>query len=186
MKPERVWYVAYGSNLDGDRFQRYLSGGETEPGARDPSRPRSSAWAAAPLRLCFARESVRWNGGGVAFVDPDRDSEAIVRLWDISADQFEDVFAQENRLAVPTALDWTSMLGSEDLTVGNGWYCRLLRLDLGPASAQQPALTFTWSDASEHRAPHADYLATIRSGLAEHPDLSPTKIDRYLTEATIG
>ncbi|NNE72512.1 MAG: histone deacetylase [Acidimicrobiales bacterium] len=179
MRPERVWYLAYGSNVDRSRFMRYLAGGVTEPGARDAAPPRQHRWVRAPLRLTFARESVRWEGGGVAFVHSDPAGDAIVRAWDISSAQFEDVFAQENRLPVGTALDW-SALRAGSIDHGGGWYRRVLRVPLGFAADRQPALTFTWHRPRPSRTPHPSYVATIRDGLRQHPQLDDAAVDQYL------
>jgi hypothetical protein len=179
MRPERVWYLAYGSNVNRARFMRYLAGGETEPGARDASPPARHVWGVVPMRLTFSKESVRWDGGGVAFVDPNQAGQTIVRAWDITADQFEDVFAQENRLDVGTTLDWQA-IGTGAYTVGAGWYQRLLPVPLDFASPAQPAVTFTWSSASAYRPPDRRYVETIRSGLGEHDSLDAADVDDYL------
>lgn len=184
MRPARVWYVAYGSNMSKARFSRYLTGGITEAGARDSTPPKSSEWARAPLRLSFAKESQRWDGGGVAFVDDDPQGDTIVRAWDISAEQFEDVFAQENRVDVGGALDWGD-LTSGSLEVGSGWYRRVQQVDLGVATAAQPAVTFTWSTPTPQTVPNTDYLAVMRSGLTENVSLDPITIDDYLARHTM-
>lgn len=182
MRPDRVWYVAYGSNVNRARFMRYLEGDETHPGARDASPPARSEWAEAPLRLCFAGESTRW-GGGVCFVEPDANASTHVRLWDITSEQFEDVFAQENRSAVPISLDWQAVAAGP-VTVGSGWYGLVLPVDVDAATEEQPALTFTWNEAMPHNPPGDAYRSTISDGLAEHPGLSPAAIASYLDAAS--
>lgn len=69
-----VWYAAYGSNLDRDRFLTYLGGGRppgatrTYPGARDRRPPANDRPLLLPGALFFAWESPTW-GGGIAFYD---------------------------------------------------------------------------------------------------------------------
>jgi hypothetical protein len=179
MRPARVWYVAYGSNVSTARFMRYVNGGETEPGCRDATPPRSSTWASASLRLSFSMQSQRWNGGGVAFVNDDSGGQTIVRAWDISGEQFEDVFSQENRLEIGGHFDWTA-LARGPVERGSGWYRRAQHVELDFASADQPAVTFTWSTPSPFNTPHVDYVATMRSGLAENHSLPAADIDAYL------
>ena len=53
---DRVWYVAYGSNLGTDRFRCYLAGGRpdggtrTYAGCRDPSDPAGRSASSSPVR----------------------------------------------------------------------------------------------------------------------------------------
>lgn len=191
-RPERVWYVAYGSNLCEARFLRYIRGGPPESGARDTTAPRRSVFTRAALELRFAHQSVRWNGGGVAFVDPadpgdpHRTTRAHVRAWDLTVEQFEDVFAQENRLDIPTPLPWDELLQNGEAAVGSGWYRRLLSLSIAdldiPDLDTQPVITFTWPSPVPHNAPDPDYLATIRRGLSEG-GLDASAIGEYLPAA---
>ena len=176
-KPLRVWYVAYGSNVNEQRFLRYLEGDSDHVGARDATAPRRSRWATVPLQLRFAGESQRW-GGGVCFVDPDPDATAYVRAWDITAEQFEDVFAQENRRAIGEPFDWPAAMAGTT-AIGASWYSQILPVDLPSVTASQPALTFTWTTRFPLNAPAPAYRDTISQGLADHPDLSPARIDAY-------
>lgn len=176
--PKRVWYVAYGSNVNEQRFLRYLNGDSDHVGARDSTPPVASHWTTAPLHLRFAGESQRW-GGGVCFVDPDPDATAFVRAWDITAEQFEDVCAQENRRSIGEPFDWAAVMAGPTV-IGSSWYAQILPVELPFASAEQPALTFTWTTRFPLNAPSPTYRDTIASGLADHPDLSPEQIATYL------
>ena len=86
MSDDRVWYAAYGSNLDPDRFACYLDGGcppgasRTFPGVRDrPSEVEARAWTMSG-RLSFAFESATW-GGGVAFYEPHENTTVLARVY---------------------------------------------------------------------------------------------------------
>lgn len=182
-RPERVWYVAYGSNVNRARFLRYLEGDDSHAGARDPAPPADDRWAVAPLRLCFANRSRRW-GGGVCFVEPDPEGSTHVRAWDITAEQFEDVFAQENRSTGDVSLDWAAVAKGEPTVVGNGWYGRVLPIELPMATPDHPAVTFTWAERMPHNPPATAYRDTIADGLADHPGLSPAAIRSYLDAAS--
>lgn len=184
MQPERVWYVAYGSNVNKTRFLRYLEGDEGHPGARDATHPAEGRFTTAPMHLRFAGESQRW-GGGVCFVDPDPAASAYVRAWDITAEQFEDVCAQENRRPIGEPFDWTAALKG-DAIVGDSWYSRIVRLDVPFATDDRPAMTFTWATPRPLNPPARAYRETIVAGLAENPDLSSADIEAYLVESGGG
>lgn len=185
MRPERVWYLAYGSNVNEARFLRYLQGGPPEPGARDATPPQRSAWTTVPHRLSFGLESQRWSGGGVAFLDTTTtELPTIVRAWDITAEQFEDVCMQENRGEVGTALDWQQLAQGPVTLDRETWYRYVLPCSAAGLAGDQPALTFTSPVSIAANAPHEDYLNTIRSGLAEHPDLDVAAIESYLEART--
>ena len=176
--PNRVWYLAYGSNVNEQRFLRYLQGDDSHLGARDSSEPTESVWAQLPFELTFERQSQRWKGGGVAFVHPSAEHTAWFRAWNISGEQFEDVFAQENRTPVGTGLDWNA-IASGSVDVGTGWYRRIMatsETDLGDISG----LTFTTADRQTMSTPSPDYAETIAAGLKENPHLSPHEADAYL------
>ncbi len=179
---DRVWYLAYGSNVNESRFLRYIRGGKTEPGCRDSAPPARSRWLRADLALRFAGTSKRW-GGGVAFVDRSDDETAHVRAWDISFEQFEDVFAQENRLTIPHELP-QSVVADHESIVGIGWYRRILRLPQHDTPGQ-PALTFTSERPLSPNGPTAAYVGTIRAGLATNPELTGPETDAYLAERAI-
>jgi len=160
---------------------RYLEGDNDHTGARDSTPPRQGKWTTAPLQLHFAGESKRW-GGGVCFVDRDEAAVSYVRAWNITAEQFEDVFAQENRRPVGSDFDWEAVAAG-DAIIGTSWYAQLLHVDLPFATPEQPALTFTWTDRFRLNPPAKAYRDTIATGLADHPDLSSTDLEHYLPNA---
>lgn len=175
--------MAYGSNIDRTRFLRYLQGDDDHTGARDSTPPVEGRFATAPLRLHFAGESKRW-GGGVCFVDPDPVATAFIRAWDITAEQFEDVFAQENRGEIGTPLPWTAMATAEPTEAGGRWYGLIVPIDLPFASEHHPAYTFTWTTQFARNRPAPAYRQTIERGLTDHPDLSDAALAAYLDAAS--
>lgn len=188
----RVWYLAYGSNISPRRLGLYLDGAVAESGARNSTPPPRSCFVQVPLKLTFAKRSQRWNGGGVAFVTPTPagdDTTAWVRAWDLTAEQFEDVWAQENRVKVGTEFPWPKVLGRTETIIGTGWYRRVLNLDvpeLEQLAPGQPALTFTWSSPEASNPPNLEYRATIATGLNDNPGLDADAIRAYLDAATLA
>ena len=71
---ERVWYVAYGSNLSLTRFRCYLAGGRPAGGmrdyvgCRDKRDPERIVSVDVPGGLVFAGESKTWSGGMAFYV----------------------------------------------------------------------------------------------------------------------
>jgi len=163
-----VWYAAYGSNLSWERFRCYLHGGRPPhgnriyPGSRDPSDPLGSRQSWLPCGFGFARQSAVW-GGGVAFVDPQRAGRTPVRLWQITIEQFLDVFAQENRLEDPPGLDIEVDQGSMS-HVTDSWYGSVMRAADHDSS---PVLTFTAATAAPAAEPTLAYLEAMVVGLGE-------------------
>ncbi len=191
---ERIWYVAYGSNLCRDRLMAYLegtvaplrrdaAGGAERAGPRkarygahrgcsDPTPPADDRWLDIGHRVSFRGTSRRW-GGGVAFVAlaPEPGVATEVRAWLLTAAQVLGVAAQEGRLAeVPgrALLDRLTHVGAT-AALGGGWYDTILRL---PDVEGRMALTVTTSRALPATETTEPYLATIAAGRAERPDRS--------------
>ena len=182
---QRLWYVAYGSNLSRERFQVYLHGGRPRggakdyPGCRDPRGPVEDAPVSFPGGLRFVGVSSVW-GGGMAVFDADANGEVAARAYLITAEQFIDVLAQEMRLEpeLDPTLSWVPEAGWR--TLGPGRYQTLAHLG---TRAGLPMLTFTSASVGSHplNAPAAGYLQTIALGLREAHGWSPKVIGRYLT-----
>ena len=184
-----VWYAAFGSNLDQDRFSCYLSGGRPlggrmrQPGCRDPQPPRHSVPAELPYQLYFAGRSATW-GGGVAYLDHAHTPTAgtLARLYLITTDQFVDVVAQEcggHRLAGP--IDMEQLIAFGSMTAVAGLYGHLLhpgcldRIPIVTCTSPEPLVTRT------QRPPSTAYRQTIVRGLTQiRPDLDQASIDDYL------
>lgn len=96
-----VWYAAYGSNMDAERFSHYIQGGtypltrKQHPGCRD----RRPPLAAMPVTLCYQRyyamRSPSWDRQGVAFLDPERPGLTLGRAYLITKEQYQDIRNQE-------------------------------------------------------------------------------------------
>jgi hypothetical protein len=188
---ERVWYVAYGSNLGTDRFRCYLVGGRpdggsrTYPGCRDPSEPAGTFSLELPGGLLFAGESGVW-GGGMAFYDPDRPGTVACRAYLVTLQQFADVVAQEMRLEpggeFAQALAAVLPEVGELHTMGPGRYETVVRLD---TREDIPLFTVTNGDIDGLvlAAPSVAYLRSIARGLREAHGWDDERIMRYLAAA---
>ena len=184
--PSLVWYASYGSNLDRDRFLAYLTGASLpesdrpHTGARDPSEPVDDRSFTLPHQLFFAGSSQRWDGGGVAFIDRAvRGSSTNARTYLITAEQFEDVFAQENRQE-HVSLDLETLSRTGSLLAGGQSYGLVLK---GGDIGGRPVLTFTSPLGLEHRSttkPAASYLRRLSTGLRSSHGLRDEEIAEYL------
>lgn len=181
---DRIWYVAYGSNLSLTRFRCYLRGGRppggsrTYPGCRNPSDPVAVAPATVPGGIRFAGRSSVW-GGGMAFLERDADGVAAARAYLITMGQLSDIQAQEMRRDPVADLDLSGWTAGVDHVAGPGRYETLLALGarddvpmitLGSLAPQDLPLT----------APSAGYLRMISAGLTESHGWDPDQIGSYL------
>jgi hypothetical protein len=169
---QRCWYVAYGSNMCRDRFDRYLEGGRPPGGrrhyrgARDPRPPADDRPYWLPGGTYFARESPTWTGG-MAFLDTTMNGLAPARAYLLTLEQFADVVAQELRRDAWTVPDLSAVTASTILEMGPGHYETVV----GCAPIEGvPAYTFTAPgsvDGAPLAAPSVAYLATVVRGLRE-------------------
>ena len=183
--PDRLWYVAYGSNAHSGRLARYLQGGRLPgtgavyPGCRDPRTPERSLPVVFPGAVYFATESRVW-GGGRAFYDPGADGSVLGRAHLVSVGQFSDIAAQEMYREPGEDLDLAGVLARGRQVLGDGRYETLVRCGYLDGV---PALTFTapWrmSDVP-WRPPSAAYLWYLVAGLAEAGAWNPEEIASYV------
>lgn len=161
-------YAVYGSNLLKERFWVYIKGGEyygqKYKGSSDNTEPESLGWMYVPHRLYFAKNSVRWDNKGVAFlsckIEQDNNYHAIVRLWKVSEQQFNDIREQE----------------------GKTWYNQ--ELELGEKDGLViKTITGNWEN--EINEPSEKYLGVIRKGLRETTGWSDEQIKEYLKKFII-
>jgi hypothetical protein len=188
----RVWYVAYGSNLDPTRFECYLSGGRPEgglrvyPGCRDATAPRATMRTTIHGSLVFAGTSLTW-GGGMAFLRRDA-GRAMGRAYLLEAPQLADVVAQEVRqppgseVAVRVEEALPTMRDGEHVQVADGPYDVLVRLG---SRRGVPAVSITRDRLADLdlRRPAPAYLWWIASGLRRSFGWDDERITTYLATA---
>lgn len=131
-----MFYFAYGSNADPDRFRSRVG----------PWISRRAAWLDG-YRLRFA-SSVQSEGGGGAVVDPSPGGTVAGVLYEISRDQMEAMDREE----FDPARD-TSRLGTRVQVA--------VRTDSGPCVAEM----YTVNDGGGRSAPSETYLGFIIRGL---------------------
>jgi hypothetical protein len=180
-----LWYAAYGSNLDPDRFAHYLAGGRPAgarrevPGARDDSPPREDRAVVLPGAMFFAWESPTW-GGGVAFYDADAEDTAYARAYLLTEEQFADVAAQEMHRDPGEDLDLAHVMEHRRHAMGPGRY---ETLHVVGELEGMPMLTFT---AEEPRVLHANapsdaYLRIVARGLQRSHGLGSDEVVAHLS-----
>lgn len=181
---DRLWYVAYGSNLSFARFQCYLLGGRpdggsrTFPGCRDRVELGGDVGTVIPGSLHFVGRSSTW-GGGMAIYDARGRGRVAGRAYLLGAKQFVDVLAQESRQRPGVELDLTPLHRTGRQHIGPGRYQTLVRVG---TRAGLPMVTFTSPGDRERdlAAPTADYLRVMAAGLRESRGWSPALIGSYL------
>ena len=188
---QRVWYVAYGSNLGMARFRCYVSGGRPAggrreyAGCRDRRDPSRAVGVEVAGGLVFAGRSGVW-GGGMAFYDRGATGRVPCRAYLVTADQFADIAAQEMRRPPggEFARDLAGLLADVESfhVMGPGRYETITRLGtLDEASM----FTVTHGDISslDLAAPSATYLRWIAAGLRESHAWDADRIAAYIAEA---
>jgi hypothetical protein len=181
---QRIWYVAYGSNLSRERFCCYLRGGRPDgvvrdyPGCRDSSDELDSFGLLIRGSLYFAGRSSGWQAG-MAFYDPEPSGAVAARAYLITVEQFIDVLAQETRRSPGITLDLAPVFRGERYSNGMGGYPVLVRI--GECNGL-PLVTFTRERrAAPFVAPSEPYLAAMAIGLRQAHGWSEKQIDRYLS-----
>jgi hypothetical protein len=112
--------------------------------------------------LYFGNSSGAWGGGGVAFINPQWDSQQRTwgRMYLITKEQFEQIHIAEG--------------------AGPNWYGELL--ELGEADGYK-IRTFTNAGIRPANVPSDTYLEVMASGLREtYPHKSPAEISQCITE----
>ncbi len=163
-----VWYVAYGSNMLAARLRCYLAGGRAagsrrgNPGARDGRPASADRRVEVEHPLLFGGPSTTW-AGGPAYLDVTRPGRTVARAWRLRTGQFEDVVAQENRLA-PGDVTIPPTMIRDGGVLGDHRYGRVVAL---PSVEGEPAVTITFVRRPDPRAPDPAYLELLREGLGE-------------------
>ena len=154
-----VWYATYGSNMLEERLKVYLAGGEYQGRiyfgcnkCQNFNLWTESYWATFDGERYFAESSSRWDGGGVAFYDPDAKGKVEMRLYKITSEQLDDIQAQE--------------CGYNPVTCGNkvtGWYDH--KVFLGYGYDGRPIYTLTSNRRRRENKPSVRYIEVINQGL---------------------
>lgn len=168
----------------------YISGGRPAgadrnyKGCRNRSAPEKSKPIKINAELYFARRSKTWQGGGVAFINPEADRHKITlgRMYLITKEQFTELVKQESRYEEELLLDLEKAIEQGSvITDIPSWYGKLLFLG---QEEDYPIFSFTNEHylAGEVNPPAESYLQIIRRGLEETYCMKRSEIDQYLAD----
>ncbi|QDP42260.1 hypothetical protein FN924_17975 [Radiobacillus deserti] len=175
--------------MNKERFLCYIQGGTPKgatrdnPGCRDQSLPVKEQSYVMKHELFFAKEAGRWQGKGVAFIDPAKNeqSHTYSYMYMITKEQFLDVVAQENSVS-HVDLDIEKVIEKGNEVFRESWYGNVLYL--GEADGV-PIFTFTSPNElleEELNPPSIEYVRTIMHGLKGEVGLTDDEIVSYLLE----
>lgn len=82
---EYVWYACYGSNINEERFMKYINR------CTDQTPPVEDRPYEFPHNIYFAKSSKTWDEGAVAFLDDTTEGKAYGRIYKIKKEQYEEV-----------------------------------------------------------------------------------------------
>jgi len=194
MTSNMIWYACYGSNMDLDRFLKYIKGGQLTVNGEiknykacptDILPPENSEPYLIDRKFLFAKESKTWNKHGVGFISnkKNKKSKTFGKLYLISEAQFSHLFAQENgRETTKINFDKLSKLGILDYEYN--FYNRIVQLDKNYKGFA--ILTFTNRDNPTTNKPHPEYARLIISGLKLTHKLTSKEAVDYLSKKGTG
>lgn len=175
-----IWYVSYGSNISQSRFLHYIEGGflhgkTYHKGCTNQTSPLESLpYKIEGFELVFSYKSQRW-GGGIGFIQYNKDTHVLARKYLITKDQFIQVMLQENGIHdYDEQEDYLKMLEGilkkkpnygESFPFLHTLYGELIYL--GECEKGFPKVTFSDTQRKEYNKPSIHYLGTISKGLLE-------------------
>lgn len=182
-----IWYASYGSNISTERFMCYIQGGKPEgatrtyQGCKDQNPPTDQKPIKIPHELYFAKSAGVWNGGGVCFINPEKNENAktLGNMYLITHKQFLEVVQQENSTNESIKIDFEKAQKVKSLVVKKkSWYGNLLYLG---EKDNAPIFTFTNEKflTNEINSPNPHYLKTIMKGLIGTYHLNQEELEAY-------
>ncbi len=181
---ELIWYGAYGSNLNEERFHCYIRGGRPNgaareyPGCTDPTLPRESQAFYIPSELYFAKSSATWENSGVAFISNDLNNTKRTwgRMYLITQQQFIEVVKQENS-GKEIEIDFKRAMTDNYIFKPGSWYGKIVFL-----GKHNDHLIFTFTNELNLACtkPGSKYLKIIVAGIKEFFPYSNLEIAEYL------
>tara|TARA_R110002012_G_scaffold108855_2_gene252222 strand:- start:252182 stop:252748 length:567 start_codon:yes stop_codon:yes gene_type:complete len=170
----------------------YIRGGKPEGatrtyvGCNDKNAPIDQKPINVPHELYFAKEAQVWNGGGVCFINPEREEQAntLGNMYLITQEQFLEVVQQENNIADPIKIDFNKTYKNESsIARENSWYGNILYLG---QENNAPIFTFTNQHylKNEINFPNEQYLKTIMKGLIKSHKLKYSELEAYFLNKT--
>ena len=189
-----IWYACYGSNMDYERFLKYIQGGqlivnnktkEYKACPTDVKPPEQSEPYSIDRRLFFAKESNTWNQHGVAFISNKRNknSKTFAKLYLISEDQFSHLFAQENGRS-NVRIDYKHLFENGYLDFDYNFYNRILVIEKNHKGF--PVLTFTNKSKLLPNKPFVEYASLIINSLISTHNLTTKEAFDYIVRNDTG
>ena len=160
-----IWYAAYGSNLNEERFKCYIQGGLCMPNARyydgchDKTLWKESECTKLNGRLYFAKESPSWNHKGVAFFDDTVNGIVYSKVYKITINQLKDIQRQEGRI----------------------WYGKMKCLGIHKDGC--PIYTLTNENVLPSNKPDDRYIQLLSETLYKDHIHNKAKVNQYLNRA---
>ncbi|HHT64511.1 MAG TPA: gamma-glutamylcyclotransferase [Clostridiales bacterium] len=145
-----VWYACYGSNINYERFMKYIEMCE------DNSPPLQIRPRKLNHPIYFAKQSGSWQNQGVAFLDLSKKGSSYGKMYLITKEQLAEIQRHEGR----TWYNKKALLGWED---GLPIY----------TLTHKPR----WE---QDTVPSQEYLDVIKQGIKDTYQLSDSAIDNYL------
>ena len=192
-----IWYVAYGSNLNVERFLRYLNVGRYSDKDKFTADDIESVQVQIPHGIYFAK-SGRWGSGGIAFLDVDSVEEftCAARAYRLTTEQFWSVVSQENGSKSMT-IPWNELMHQRTAqTKESGLYSRIANLGsingevvltcTNPQSyaeqlaAMKTPLPWQYLDMGMINPPSNEYLNTINAGAEQTQALTEVEVTPFV------
>lgn len=165
-----VWYACYGSNINKERFMKYINGDKLanreicRKGCSDKTPPRDEKPYIFDYPIYFSNNSSNWDNKGVAFLDINKSGKSYGKMYLITREQFEEIQDQEGR--------------------SSEWYGKTV--SLGNIDGIE-VRTITKEKRTCDVIPSTKYLEVIRKGIHEtYPDKTLLDIDLYLTKSYLN
>jgi gamma-glutamylcyclotransferase (GGCT)/AIG2-like uncharacterized protein YtfP/predicted transcriptional regulator len=153
-----LWYACYGSNINKERFMKYIEG------CSDKTPPRDERPFIFDYPIYFSNNSPSWDYKGVAFLDINKKGKSFGKIYLITKEQFEEIKLQE---------------GSN-----RNWYGKTV--DLGLIDGI-PVKTITKEERTSDVIPSPRYLDVKKKGIKDtYPELTLSDIDVYLMKSYLN
>lgn len=195
-----VWYIGYGSNLNEDRFLRYMNAGRYKDEEKFVAGDFESISVRIPHGVFFAKSGV-WGSGGICFLDVDTEENftSLVRAYRLTLEQFWSVASQESGVT-PLTLKWDEIHESRyTIARKSGMYSRIVNFGTikgehvltvtNPKGFDEMLMETKGTLASHYLAqgminpPSHEYLNTIHQGVQQTQALAGIEIDRKEADA---
>jgi len=153
-----LWYACYGSNINKERFMKYIEG------CSDKTPPRDERPFIFDYPIYFSNNSPSWDYKGVAFLDINKKGKSFGKIYLITKEQFEEIKLQE---------------GSN-----RNWYGKTVCLG---SLDGIPVKTITKEERTSDVIPSTRYIVVIKKGIRDtYPEMTLPDIDAYLMKSYLN